>query len=128
MMPMDSIKAQKKGWNCFWMGRWVGIRYYKRIVPVRQDLIFDFLFWKFVKPLNRTDPQFTNITNGEMRNNTKLKRLLECCEITLSMDEAGEICMVVVRNDDPQEVSFIVRNTSITNLLNEALKLSKIDE
>jgi len=40
------------GWACCKMKRWVGIKKYKRITPVRSDMIFDFLFWRFVKSLN----------------------------------------------------------------------------
>lgn len=54
------------GWSCISMKKWVGIRYYKRIVPVRADKIFDFLFWRFVKPIKQkpgTMETITYITN-----------------------------------------------------------------
>jgi hypothetical protein len=57
-----------------------------------------------------------------MRNNTKLKKLLNRCEITLSMDEDNKtICMVAATTDDPVETAFVVRSTSITDLLNQSL-------
>jgi len=51
----SNIKVPKTffGWACLSMKRWVGIKRYKRITPVRRDLIFDFMFWKFVKSLNK---------------------------------------------------------------------------
>lgn len=58
------IKMQRNGWNVLFMKRWVGIKRYKRIVPVRQDLIIDFLWWRFVKPLYRQIPKWTDNPDG----------------------------------------------------------------
>lgn len=59
MMPTGPTKYKKSkkyfGWYVLWVGEWVGIKRYKRIVPVRSDLIQDFLFWKFAKPI---EPQY----------------------------------------------------------------------
>lgn len=51
----SNIKVPKTffGWACINMKSWIGIKWYRRRTPVRHDLIFDFLFWKFVKSLQK---------------------------------------------------------------------------
>lgn len=57
-----------------------------------------------------------------MRNNTKLKNLLEENDLNLSM-ENGEVQLEVVGRYT--KTNFLVHGTSITKLLDQAIKLSK---
>ncbi len=57
-----------------------------------------------------------------MRNNTKLKNLLEDNDLNLSM-ENGEVQLMVVGRGT--QTNFLVHGTSITKLLDQALKLVK---
>lgn len=52
--PAQYMKNPKKifGWSIIWNG-WP-IRFFKRITPVRQDYIFVFFSWTFVKEIGRT--------------------------------------------------------------------------
>lgn len=72
MMIPTSLTPIKKypkyfGWSCISMKKWVSIKYYKRIVPVRSDKIIDFLFWKFVKPIKCKPGSITYITNRKYK-------------------------------------------------------------
>jgi hypothetical protein len=70
MIPTSPTPIKKYpkyfGWSCIRM-KWVGIRCYKRIVPVRSDKVFDFLFWKFVKPIKQKPGTITYITNRKIK-------------------------------------------------------------
>ena len=57
-----------------------------------------------------------------MRNNTKLKYLLEENDLNLSMTN-GEIHLMVIGRES--QINFLVHGTSITKLLDQAIKLSK---
>ena len=58
-----------------------------------------------------------------MRNNTKLKRLLESNDLHFSISLNKEMEMIVVNR--VTNVSYICSNTSMTNLMNEAMRIEK---
>ncbi len=61
-----TILKQKKyfGWYVLFMKKWVGFKRWRRTVPVRDDLIINFMFWYFVKPLLNDRPQFSQDRKG----------------------------------------------------------------
>ena len=75
IMPTTPVKMKKNvkifGWYILWTG--INVRIYKRITPVRQDWIFDFFCWKFVKPIGRKSKNewsgaTYNFTSYEIKN------------------------------------------------------------
>jgi hypothetical protein len=59
------IKERKYfGWHVLFMKKWVGFKKWRRTVPVRDDMIINFMFWYFVKPLNDERPKFSRTRQG----------------------------------------------------------------
>jgi hypothetical protein len=68
LIPATTIKVSRGlklfGWHVLFMKKWVGFKKWRRTVPVRDDLIINFMFWYFVKPMHDERPKFSHNRKG----------------------------------------------------------------